>query len=116
MYDEAKMKKKVLGLLHKMASVTKACKEAKISRALYYQWREKDEEFKKEAEEILNEEQVDFAEDCLKAAMQRGDTKAIIYYLNNRGKSRGWGEKQELAVDVTSGGQPLKYSDFMPKE
>ena len=74
-----------------------------------------DGEFAKEVEAIRDEE-LDFAEDCLKNAMQRGDTKAIIYYLNTHGKERGWGEKQELNIDLKSGGKPLKYIDVMPHD
>lgn len=116
MYDDAKIKKELLESLHKMSSITTACKKAGIERMTFYRWKKEDEQFAAEVEQIMNEEQVDFAEDCLKERMQDGDTKAIIYFLNNRGKGRGWGEKQELAVDVTSGGQPIRYANIMPKK
>ena len=116
MYDKDKKKTKLLEHLHKMASVTSACKKAGISRETFYTWKEEDPQFAKQVKEIMEEECLDFAEDCLKLAMRRGEVKAIIYYLNTHGKERGWGEKQELDIDLKSGGKPLKYIDVMPHD
>ena len=44
MYSEKK-KEKVLAYLHKMASVTNACKKVGISRRVFYDWKKQDPEF-----------------------------------------------------------------------
>ena len=112
MYNQDKKKEQLLKYLHELSSVTRACRKAKLSRTIFYEWLKKDKQFAKEIESI-KEEELDFAEDCLKSAMNKGDTKAILYYLNTRGKSRGWGA-EEQKIDITSGGKPIKYADIMP--
>ena len=69
--------------------------------------------FAAEVEEV-KEEFLDFAEECLVERMRAGDTTAIIFALKSKGKQRGWGEKAEMQVDLSSGGQPIRYADFMP--
>ena len=113
MYDDKK-KEKVLALLHKMASVTNACKKAGISRRVFYDWKKADEKFAAEVEQIMNEEFPDFVEDALKKQIQEGDTKAIIFALKCKCRDRGWVERTEQQIDLTSGGQPIRYADIMP--
>lgn len=113
MYSEKK-KEKVLAYLHKMASVTNACKKVGISRRVFYDWKKQDPEFAAEVEQIMNEEFPDFVEDALKKRILNGDTKAIIFALKCKCRERGWVEKTEQQIDLTSGGQPIRYADIMP--
>lgn len=113
MYSEKK-KEKVLSYLHKMASVTNACKKAGISRRVFYDWKKSDPQFAAEVDQIMNEEFPDFVEDALKKQILQGDTKAIIFALKCKCRDRGWVEKTEQQIDLTSGGQPIRYADIMP--
>lgn len=113
MHSETK-KEKVLAYLHKMASVTNACKNAGISRRVFYDWKKQDPEFAAEVEQIMNEEFPDFVEDALKKQILNGDTKAIIFALKCKCRDRGWVERTEQQIDLTSGGQPIRYADIMP--
>ncbi len=65
--------------------VALACQNAKVSRATYYRWLEKDEKFRQKAEEaksegfdVIN----DLAESKLIVAIKNGDFKAINYRLS----------------------------------
>lgn len=113
MYSEKK-KQKVIDYLHKMASITNACKKAGVSRRVFYDWKKADPEFAAEVEQIMNEEFPDFVEDALKRQIQQGDTKAIIFALKCKCRDRGWVERTEQQIDLTSGGQPIRYADIMP--
>lgn len=82
--------------------VQTACKKVRISRQTYYNWKDTDEAFKLEAENII-EEQTDFVENKLIERISEGDTTAIIFYLKTKGKERGYGleskVKQEIDID-----------------
>lgn len=78
-----------------LGNATRACKAANINRTTYYKWKEKDPEFRKQCEEILDE-QIDFVEDKLKEAIKDGNPKLIEFYLRTIGKKRGYSEKIEI--------------------
>lgn len=51
---------------------------------------------------LVEEETVlDMAEGNLFKLIQNGDTAAIFYYLNNKGKKRGYGYQREKLPDTT---------------
>lgn len=89
-------------------NISRACKCVRITRQTYYDWREKDEEFKAKCESI-EESLLDEGESALKQRMESGDTTAIIFYLKTKGKKRGYTEKKEVEM---SGSLPLA----VPKE
>ena len=94
-YRRNQRKKELLGLLQKsLGNVAAACEKVGISRATFYEWRQKDEKFDKAVHEI-NERALDFVEEKLFAGIRAGNAKLIIFYLVNRGRSRGYSRKPE---------------------
>ena len=88
-------KKLLLEALEKsLGIVTTACKAANISRDCHYDWLKNDEEYKKRVNEI-SEIQLDFVENKLIDRINKGDTTAIIFYLNSKGKARGYNRQNE---------------------
>lgn len=75
--------------------VTTACKNAMVHRSTYYDYCRKDEEFKKQVDDIQNVA-LDFAESQLHKQIQAGNTTATIFYLKTKGKKRGYIERQEI--------------------
>jgi hypothetical protein len=89
--------------LNNLGDITATCKAVGINRWTYYKWLQKDEQFKKDIKE-QDEVNLDFAESCLKERMKAGDTRAIIFYLESKGKSRGYGKN----IDITSNGKDIE--------
>lgn len=69
-----------------------ACALAGISRQTYKNWKDKDPAFKEICEESRNR-QKDNAEQKLLELINKGNVKAIIFYLKTRCRDRGYGEK-----------------------
>lgn len=85
-------KKALLKALEKsLGVITPAVKVVGISRRTYYDWLEKDKDFKK-AVENLPEVALDFAEAQLYKQMNNGSVAATIFYLKTKGKKRGFTE------------------------
>jgi hypothetical protein len=73
--------------------ITSACREVGISHESYRQWCMSDPEFKKACEEARrNGEELglDEAESALFRNIKDGKESSIFYYLNNKGKDRGY--------------------------
>lgn len=79
--------------------VSSACAAAGVSRQTYYDWLEKDPEFKKAVQDV-QEFAIDFVESKLLDNIENGDNISTIFYLKCRGKSRGFVEKTEQDVTV----------------
>ena len=82
-----KNKQKIIDQLKNQPIVQIACQKSGISRATYYRWRNKDEKFKKQSDQAL-EEGVSFindlAESQLLSSIKDRNMTAIIYWLKNR--------------------------------
>ena len=103
-YRRNQRKKELLGLLQKsLGNVAAACEKVGISRATFYEWRQKDEKFDKAVHEI-NERALDFVEEKLFAGIRAGNAKLIIFYLVNKGKARGYSRKPEDVVENADSG------------
>jgi len=76
-------------------NVSEACKKANISRATFYRWYNKEEEFKDHVDSI-KESLLDLAESKLLEMINNGNLTAIIFYLKTKGQSRGYIEKQYI--------------------
>ena len=88
-------KKLMLEALEKsLGIVTSACKAVGISRQTHYKYMNSDAEYAAKVNE-LTEVQLDFVESKLIERINKGDTVAIIFYLNNKGKSRGYNRHNE---------------------
>lgn len=95
--------------------VTVACRAVDIPRSTFYYWKENDEEFSKEVDDI-NEVAIDYVESKLfekiegvtlgsydsegqvKIYNQPPSDTAIIFYLKTKGKKRGYVERQEIEI------------------
>jgi hypothetical protein len=92
-------KKAMLEALEKsLGIVTTACKAVGVARVTHYEWVKLDEEYKAKVDEIM-EVQLDFVENKLIDRINKGDTVAIIFYLNSKGKARGYNRPHEEKRD-----------------
>jgi hypothetical protein len=99
-------KRLILEALEKtLGVVTSACKIADVGRSTFYEWLEKDPEFKKAVDDI-SDIALDFAESKLHEQIKEKNTAATIFYLKTKGKRRGYIEKTEQDVKIQSE-QPL---------
>jgi predicted DNA-binding transcriptional regulator AlpA len=90
------LKKKLVESLEKsLGVVTTACKQTGVNRSTFYEWYNKDEEFKKEVDSI-GDIALDFAESQLHKQIKDGNSTATIFYLKTKGKRRGYVERQEI--------------------
>ena len=79
--------------------VAPACEAAGVSRTQYYNWLNGDEEFRAKVDGI-QEVALDFVEHALFRNIKKGDTQSILYYLKTKGSKRGYGERQEIKIDM----------------
>lgn len=75
--------------------VTSACKLAKCSRTIHYEWMKEDPEYKAAIDDI-SEMAIDFAESQLHKKINGGDTASILFYLKCKAKARGYIERSEI--------------------
>lgn len=71
-----------------------ACKEAGISRTLFYDWRDNDPEFQVKYHE-WEESITDKYEADLYRNSAAGDSKAIVFYLERKARHRGYGKEAD---------------------
>jgi hypothetical protein len=94
---ESKKERVLKTLLDTNGVIYKACDAAGITRSNFYDWVNKDEEFKRKVQEIV-EKEIDDVEIALKNRINQGSDTAIIFYLKTKGKKRGYIERSELEV------------------
>lgn len=82
-----------------------ACESTGINRSTYYRWRESDKDFADMVDEVMDA-QVDFVESKLMELINAHDTTATIFYLKTKGKKRGWTERQQPIVAISTEPQP----------
>lgn len=87
-----------LATLRKLPVVRIACQQAGISRALAYQWRQSNEEFRKQWDDA-KEDGIDTVEAAMLVRAQQKDTVAGIFMLKNLRPSV-YGDKPQQAVQV----------------
>lgn len=61
-----------------------------------------------------NERVLDLAESILIKSIQSGDSQDAKWLLSRKGKSRGYVERTE--TDLTTGGKPLAWRNFMESD
>lgn len=83
-------------------NVSLTCEKLGISRQTFYNWRAQDSEFNREVEEI-DERTLDMVESKLIEGINEGNARLIMFYLNCKGKKRGYGLKNENETDKSSG-------------
>lgn len=96
------LKKQLLKALEKsLGIVTTACKNVGIHRSTYYDWYNRDLQFKKEVDDI-NEVALDFGESKLFEQIADNIPSSTMFFLKCKGKKRGYVERQEIVnrVDI----------------
>ena len=81
-----------------MGIVSYACDKTNISRQTFYNWKDNDDDFAQQAEDI-QETTVDMAESKLLTSINEGNVAAIIFYLKTKGKKRGYVEQHDVDVN-----------------
>lgn len=79
-------------------NIAHACRVAQIDRQTYYNYIGKFDSFKKECENI-KEENIDFAESVLMGEIKNKNMTATIFFLKTIGRNRGYVERQEMDID-----------------
>ena len=90
-------------------NVSAAAEQADIGRATHYVWIEKNSKYR-EAVEDLGERLLDLVESKLMVNINAGDHRAISYYLDAQGKTRGYGQTKRLELGGLDG-QPISHAD-----
>ena len=104
---DKKKKDFLISLKKNNGNISEACESANIGRQTYYDWIDKDEVFKQDADDA-QESLIDLAECKLIENIEGNENTAIIFYLKTKGKKRGYIEKQEIDTNI----RPIKDIDF----
>ena len=100
-------KETFLQCLHNnLGHISNACISANIPRRTFYNWIDKDKDFKDKVDEV-GEALVDHVESKLMQKINDLDSTCIIFYLKCKGKSRGYREKTEIEL-----ARPIKEINF----
>lgn len=98
LYRQNRRKKEALDILKQsLGNVTATCQKIGISRQTFYKWRQTDPSFDAAVHEI-NEVTLDFVEAQMFKGIKDGNAKLIMFYLVNRGRTRGYAPKPEDAA------------------
>jgi len=89
--DKAKFLK---SLYQNLGLVNVACKELNISKEILENEISLDADFKNKVEQV-KEYVLDFVEGKLLENIANNDTRSIIYFLDAKGKKRGYGEQEK---------------------
>lgn len=94
----AQRKKGMLEAMRKtLGNVSQSVKMVGISRQTYYRWIENDRKFAEQVEEVT-EYTYDFVESKIMKQIQENNVTMIIFFAKTKMKSRGYIERQEIAV------------------
>lgn len=84
-------KEKMIKALKKSLGIVQtACDAVGISRPTHYNWLREDSDYREKVDEVL-EIRLDLVEGKLLQNIKSNNQRAIEYYLNTKGKSRGYG-------------------------
>lgn len=92
-------------LENSMGMVVHAADATGIHRNTHYLWMKDDSEYAERVKTIL-ERNLDMSESVLLKAVKNGELSAVFYYLNNKGKSRGYNlrepnEDENKKIEIT---------------
>ncbi len=92
-------------------NISSVCKKMNISRSFYEHWERTNDDFKMAVSHI-EESRIDFAESALMTNIRNLDTRAITYFLDNKAKHRGYGQKIDInQTNVNKHAELSHYSD-----
>ena len=77
-----------------------ACAQIGVERGTIYRWRKEDPDFDAACDEVL-EVALDFAESALMRNIHAGDTKAIKFFLQCKGRGRGYDPRQGIDLNAS---------------
>ena len=103
----------IQSLRNNLCNVSESCKAANVGRSTHYDWLDKSDTYKKEIKELEND-LLDLAEGELLKLIKSGDRSSIFYYLNNKGRERGYMPKTELQHTLKTEKGIFKGFDFLP--
>lgn len=97
-HSTEKNKQAMLGALEKhLGVVTDAAEAIGIARSTHYSWMDEDPEYKDKVEK-LEDRILDFGESQLFKRIKSGSVNATTFFLERKGKSRGYGKESTVNV------------------
>jgi hypothetical protein len=111
-----KRKELFLENLSKGFNITDACLTAGINRRTYYLWVSKDPSFVKACEDI-QESLLDHVESKVLSAINKDNLDMIKWYLDHKGKSRGYGQTEQAitgSIEVSIVKKVIGSTDVNP--
>lgn len=84
-----------------MNNVSRTCEAMKVPRPTFEFWKRHDKKFM----EMLQESearQVDYVESKLMSQIEKGNIRAIKYFLSTRGRKYGWGPENSQNISITT--------------
>lgn len=84
-----------------MNNVSRTCEALKVPRQTFEFWKRHDKKFM----EMLQESearQVDYVESKLMSQIEKGNIRAIKYFLSTRGRKYGWGPESSQNISITT--------------
>ena len=84
-----------------MNNVSRTCEALKVPRQTFEFWKRHDKKFM----EMLQESearQVDYVESKLMSQIEKGNIRAIKYFLSTRGRKYGWGPENSQNISITT--------------
>ena len=90
------LKKKLIQALHNsLGVVTAACEKLGISRQTFYNYLAEDKDFAQAVADV-GEVALDFTESKMFRRIEKGDNKMIQFFLETKGKKRGYVKRSEI--------------------
>jgi len=90
-----------------------ACRSANVGRTTVFRWKKDDPDFCKQWEDI-REASVSLVEAKLLECIARNNITAIIYYLNNKGKTLGYNNTESSNINLNI--RPIEDLSIWAKE
>ena len=90
-----------------------ACRSANVGRTTVFRWKKEDAEFREQWEEI-REASVSLVEAKLLECIAKNNITAIIYYLNNKGKTLGYNNTDSPSINLNI--KPIEDLSVWAKE
>ncbi len=100
-----------------MGLTMQALNKAGLPKSTYYDWRKADPEFAQACDDA-KEHMLDFAEAKLLNLVTKENLGAIVFYLKNAGRHRGWADEKNVTVvqpNVTQNDQKI-FDDYISRE
>jgi len=107
-----RQKQMIEAMERNVGNVSAACAACNdLSRTTHYDWMKKNEKYRQAIDDV-EQKNIDFAESMLMVNIKAKKEKSIFYYLDRRGKDRGYGKSMEV---TGKDGAPLHPSDITRK-